>query len=81
MNDRYFAIRSIRKSDIFNCATSIKYNGEWYPVLGYDHTDGIMCLENHQGDDIVLNKRYIHHSEIRVEVDVKRLDEVLDKLN
>ena len=78
---RLFAIRSIHFNDMYKSASSIRHDGVWYPVLGYDHTDGTMCLENYQGDDITLKASTIHHSDIRVEASLRKIGEVLDILN
>ena len=60
-------------------ATSIQVEDKWYPVLGYELFDDIMCLENHSGQDITIvdASEFITHDEIKVEVNVQRMLDIM----
>ena len=76
----YIAIRSIPPLTLYASASSVRYKGEWYPVLGYDPGDGIMCLDNPTGDNIEINAVILNYFDIRVEVEVQNIHDVLDTL-
>ena len=60
-------------------ASSVRVDGRWYSVLGYDVTDDTVCLENHAGDDITITNcsTILYPSDVRVEVNLR---EALDLL-
>ena len=76
----YIAIRSIPPTELYTSASSVRYKGIWYPVLGYDPTDGIFCLDNPTGDDIEVLALLFNYTSIRVEVQVRNIHEVLDTM-
>ena len=74
----YVALRLLAANELYEAASLVKFEGVWYPVLGYDPTDGQMCLENYSGPDIVIDAWILDHTDIRVDVGVKLFSEMLD---
>lgn len=60
-------------------ASSVRVDGKWYNVLGYDINDDVVCLENYAGDDItIINaSTSLNTCDVRVEVNLR---EALDLL-
>lgn len=60
--------------DVLNEASFVQVDGTWYPVLGYDEFDDILCLENYRGDDRVIHDASltIAYTDVRVSTPVTK---------
>ena len=57
--------------DILNKAAFVLINRVWYPVLGYDESDDVLCAEDHTSDqDWVITKASEHFNWLEVKVAV-----------
>ena len=59
--------------DILNAASEVQIDGSWYPVLGYDTSDDILCLDGQDWrDDLIIREasKYVTHTEVMVSMKV-----------
>lgn len=74
----YFAFRRVKLEELPHVVTSIRYQGRWYNVLGYDAREDQFIVEDYTDAGFIVDAQDVNHNDMRVEVGIKTLNEVLD---